>query len=214
MVALGLDNIFEDNEDYKDQHTLQPDTPAAAITGSAQMVAGDDNSKELPMEQTTINTHLSDWHSNQSAEMQQVEAVLVSSQDRIDAGHEQRLRNAGLLPPEDVLQAPRNIAFDPQYGSRTTMHPLNMGAYMGTQEPYTAHMSVLQGPAYRTGRVDHTWDWHNRRQSMGLSTHAGWEPLTTPAGQNNDIVYTGPAYGPCDSITINCLFQMIDKMVS
>lgn len=213
LVALGLDDIFEDDEDYEDQHTLQPNTPAAAITGPAQMVAGDDDSEEPPMEQTTIDTHLSDRHSDQSAEAQQVEAALVSPQDRIDAGREQRLRNAGLLPPEDVPQAPRNVAFDPQYGSRATTHPLDSGAHMGTQEPYTAQMSASQGPAYRTGRVDHTRDWRNPRRSMGLSTRVGWEPLTAPAGQNNDIVYTGPAYGPRDSITINRLLQMIDEMV-
>ncbi|OJT01590.1 hypothetical protein TRAPUB_7987 [Trametes pubescens] len=213
LVALGLNDIFEEDEDYEDQHTLQPNTLTAAITGPACMVAGDDDSKEPPMEQTTINTHLSDQHSDQSTEAQQIEAALVSPQDRIDAGREQRFRNAGLLPPEDVPQAPRNVVFDPQYRSKTTTHPINTGAHMGMQEPYTAHMSASQGPAYRTGRVDHTWDWRNPRQSMGISTHARWEPLTAPAGQNNDIVYTGPTYGPRGSITINCLSQMTDEMV-
>ncbi|OJT03113.1 hypothetical protein TRAPUB_6325, partial [Trametes pubescens] len=213
LVALGLDNIFEEDEDYEDQHTLQPNTPAAAIIEPARIVAGDDDSEEPPMEQTTIDTHLSDRHSDQSTEAQQIEAALVSPQDRIEAGREQQLHNAGLLPPEDILQTPRNVVFDPQYGSKATTHSVNVGEPMGTQEPYTAHMSASQGPAYRTGRVDHTWDWRNPRRSMGISTHAGWEPLTAPAGQNNDVVYTGPAYGPRDSITINRLLQMIDKMV-
>ncbi|OJT13042.1 hypothetical protein TRAPUB_10411, partial [Trametes pubescens] len=118
------------------------------------------------MEQTTIDTHISDRHSDQSTEAQQIEAALVSPQDRIEAGREQRLRNAGLLPPEDVPQAPRNVVFDPQYGSKATTHSINADAHMGTQEPYTAHMSASQGPAYRTGRVDHTRDWRNPRRSM------------------------------------------------
>ncbi|OJT04205.1 hypothetical protein TRAPUB_5113 [Trametes pubescens] len=109
LVALGLNDIFEEDDDYKDQHTLQPNTPAAAITEPACIVAGNDDSEEPPMEQTTINTHLSDRHSDQSTEAQQIEAALVSLQDQIDAGHEQRLSNAGLLPHEDVTQAPRNM---------------------------------------------------------------------------------------------------------
>ncbi|EIW52828.1 uncharacterized protein TRAVEDRAFT_53267 [Trametes versicolor FP-101664 SS1] len=141
LVALGLDNIFEDDKDYKDQHTLQPNTPAAAITGSAQMVAGDNNSKELLMEQTTIDTHLSDWHSDQSAEAQQAEAVLVSLQDRIDAGREQRLRNAGLLPPEDVSQAPQNKA---AHGS---------GSFHGYTRQYPCHDPRIQVVRVRVIRV-------------------------------------------------------------
>ncbi|OJT07831.1 hypothetical protein TRAPUB_1277 [Trametes pubescens] len=163
LVALGLDNIFEEDKDYEDQHTLQPNTPAAAITEPARIVAGDDASEEPPMEQTTINTHLSDRHSDQSTEAQQIEPALVSPQDRIDAGCEQRLRNTGLLHPEDVLQAPRNVVFDPQYRLKITTHPVNAGAHMGTQELYTAHMSASQGPAYHTGRVDHMRDWCNPR---------------------------------------------------
>ncbi|OJT11003.1 hypothetical protein TRAPUB_12480 [Trametes pubescens] len=133
LVALGLDNIFEEDKDYEDQYTLQLNTPAAAIIGPARMVAGNDNSEEPPMEQTTIDTHLSDRHSDQSTEAQQVEAALVSPQDQIDAGREQRLCNMGLLPPEDVPQAPRNAVFNPQYGSKTTTHPINTGVHMGTQ---------------------------------------------------------------------------------